>query len=206
MNTSNLRHILSRDQVLVAYASDQIARTSLSQDDFAQSLSRALYDKCPEKAAEKEVPDFESELLRCNVPEFVKATGRWLKRVQRLLSGDQEMPAWMEEGWVAALEPDWRERCLLELAARYDLVGARASAVEACPVGAFAQLVTRLGQAIELGSEVLADGKIDAADMPHLPEFIARLLAVESRACELRRKAENELAANAGAQALALVR
>lgn len=206
MNTSNPRHTLSRDQVLVAYAVDQIARTSLSQDDFAQALSRALYDKCPEKAAEKDVPDFESELLRCNVGEFVKATGRWLKRVQRLLSAEQEMPAWMEEAWVSALEPEWRDRCVNELAARYDLVGARASSVEACPVGAFAQLVTRLGQAIELGSEVLADGKIDAADMPHLPEFIARLLAVESVACGLRRKAENELAIHAGGQPLSLVR
>ena len=36
---------MTRDQVLVAYAADQIARTSLSQDDFAQSLNRALYQK-----------------------------------------------------------------------------------------------------------------------------------------------------------------
>lgn len=206
MKTSNSRQELSRDQVLVAYAADQIARTNLSQDDFAQALSRSLYSMCPVKAKAERVPDFESDELKTDVGEFIKATSRWLKRVQRLLSSEQELPSWMEEGWVAALEPEWRERCVNELAARYGLVGARASAVEACPVGAFAQLVTRLGQAVELGSEVLADGKIDAADLPHLPEFIARLLAVEGVACGLRRKAESELAVHAGAQALSLVR
>ncbi|MFD2884158.1 hypothetical protein ACFS4T_21385 [Pseudomonas lini] len=33
----------TRDQVLVAHAANQIARTSLSQDDFAQALSREIY-------------------------------------------------------------------------------------------------------------------------------------------------------------------
>ena len=49
----------TRDQVLVAHAANQIARTSLSQDDFAQALSRELYLVCPEKAVAKEVPDFD---------------------------------------------------------------------------------------------------------------------------------------------------
>ncbi|MCY1294663.1 hypothetical protein D9M68_546270 [compost metagenome] len=205
MNTSNQRHPLPRDQVLLAYAQEQIARTSLSQDDFAQALSRALHEKCHDKAAAKDVPDFESELLRSDTGEFIKATSRWLKRVQRLLSGEQELPSWMEEGWVSALEPEYRERCINELASRHGLIGARAVGGDACPMSAFAQLVTRLGLAVEVGSEVLADGKIDAADVQHLPEFIERLLAVESRACELRRRAENELAIHAGGNPLRVV-
>ncbi|MBX9754665.1 MAG: hypothetical protein K2X80_07925, partial [Pseudomonadaceae bacterium] len=83
--------------------------------------------------------------------------------------------------------------------------GARAIGGDASPVGAFGQLVGRLGQAVELGSEILADGKIDAADVPQLPAFIEKLLAVESRSCELRRKAENELAIYAGGKPIRMV-
>ncbi len=44
METSSPRHsVQTRDQVLVAHAANQIARTSLSQDDFAQALSREIY-------------------------------------------------------------------------------------------------------------------------------------------------------------------
>lgn len=206
MNMSSTRHTHSRDQVLLAYANAQIIRSVKKTPAFALALSQALHAKCPEKALEKSVPDFESEELKGDTEAYLDASGAWLKRVQRWVSGHTELPAWIEEAWVTALEPEFRERCLEELAARYDLIGARASAADACPVGAFAQLVTRLGQAIELGSEVLADGKIDAGDLAHLPEFIARLLAVESRACELRRKAENELAIHAGGSPLVLVR
>ena len=98
MQTSSSRHtVQTRDQVLVAHAQNQIARTSLSQDDFAQALSRELYLSIPDRAKEKVVPDFNSTELSSDVNEFVKATSRWLKRVQRWLSGDQEMPSWLEE-------------------------------------------------------------------------------------------------------------
>lgn len=54
MHTSSSRHIVqTRDQVLVAHAANQIARTSLSQDDFAQALSRELHLSFPEKAIAK---------------------------------------------------------------------------------------------------------------------------------------------------------
>ena len=110
MQTSSSRHTAqTRDQVLVAHAANQIARTSLSQDDFAQALSREIYLTVPaEKIKDAKVPDFE-ELARMNdVSEFIKATGRWLKRVQRWLSSDLEMPSWLEESWVNALEPEFR--------------------------------------------------------------------------------------------------
>jgi len=205
VETSSLRHTQTRDQVLVAYAADQIARTSLSTDDFAQALSRALHDRCPGKAAEKDVPDFESDALCANPSEFLKAGGRWLKRVQRLLGGDQELPAWMEEAWVEALEPEWRERCINELASRYGLIGARSEGIDGCPVSAFGQLVAGLGEAVERCSAVLADGKIDEQDVPELPAAIDRLRLVESKSFEMRRRMENELAIHCGGRPFRVV-
>ncbi len=198
MNTSSLRHSFSRDQVLIAHAVEMIARTSLSQDDFAEELSKQIHLSIPEKARAKEVPDFTALAATSDTSAFLKASGSWLRKVNRWLSGEVELASWIEEAWVLALDAEHQERCINELASRHGLIGARASSAEAAPVTAFAQFVTRMGHATEAGSSVLADGVIDAADLPHLPGFIDNLLAVESRAHELRRQAENELARHRG--------
>ncbi|WP_323156894.1 hypothetical protein [Pseudomonas rhodesiae] len=191
MQTSSSRHtVQTRDQVLVAHAQNQIARTSLSQDDFAQALSRELHLSIPDRAKKKDVPDFNSAELTGDVNEFVKATGRWLKRVQRWLSGDQEMPSWLEESWVNALEPEYRDHCLNELASRHGLTGARQMTSDQCANKSFGALIRALGDVIDTGSEVFDDQVMCELDLPHLPAFAKQCRQVEAKAGELRRKAE----------------
>ncbi|MBH3366929.1 hypothetical protein I5R92_06495 [Pseudomonas carnis] len=191
MQTSSSRHtVQTRDQVLVAHAQNQIARTSLSQDDFAQALSRELYLSIPDRAKEKVVPDFNSTELSSDVNEFVKATSRWLKRVQRWLSGDQEMPSWLEESWVNALEPEFRDHCVNELASRHGLTGARQMTSDQCANKSFGALIRALGDVIDTGSEVFDDQVMCEQDLPHLPAFAKQCRQVEAKAGELRRKAE----------------
>lgn len=192
METSSPRHSAqTRDQVLVAHAANQIARTSLSQDDFAQALASEIYLRLPAKRIkEAKVPDF-NELARLNdVAEFMKATGRWLKRVQRWLSGDQEMPSWLEESWVSALEPEFRDHCINELASRHGLIGARQMQSEQCANKSFGALIRALGDVIDTGSEVFDDQVMCEEDLPHLPAFAEQCRQVEARAGELGRKAE----------------
>ncbi|WKN21512.2 hypothetical protein [Azotobacter vinelandii] len=177
----------------MAHAAAMIARTGLSQDAFAQVLSSRLHQMIPEKASAKDVPDFEALARGNDTSAFLKASGAWLRRVGRWLSGEVELPSWIEEAWVQALESEYRERCLNELASRHGLTGARALGGDACPVGVFGQLVARLGQTVELGSEILADGQIGAEDVPLLPAFIDRLKSVEARCGELRAKAKEAL-------------
>ncbi|WP_236202663.1 hypothetical protein [Pseudomonas lactis] len=192
MQTSSSRHtVQTRDQVLVAHAQNQIARTSLSQDDFAQALSRELHLSIPDRAKEKVVPDFNSPDLTGDVSEFVKATGRWLKRVQRWLNGDQEMPSWLEESWVNALEPEYRDHCLNELASRHGLTGARQMTSDQCANKSFGALIRALGDVIDTGSEVFDDQVMCVQDLPHLPAFAKQCRQVEAKAGELRRKAES---------------
>jgi hypothetical protein len=196
MQTSSSRHtVQTRDQVLVAHAANQIARTSLSQDDFAQALSREIYLTVPAaKIKDAKVPDFE-ELARLNdVGEFIKATGRWLKRVQRWLSGDQEMPSWLEESWVNALEPEYRDHCLNELASRHGLTGARQMTSDQCANKSFGALIRALGDVIDTGSEVFDDQVMCEQDLPHLPAFAKQCRQVEAKAGELGRRAEQLLA------------
>lgn len=196
MQTSSSRHtVQTRDQVLVAHAANQIARTSLSQDDFAQALSRELHLSCPEKAIAKEVPDFAALTQQNDVTDFVKATGRWLKRVQRWLSGDQEMPSWLEESWVNALEPEFRDHCVNELASRHGLTGARQMTSDQCANKSFGALIRALGDVIDTGSEVFDDQVMCELDLPHLPAFAKQCRQVEAKAGELGRRAEQLLAA-----------
>jgi len=191
MQTSSSRHtVQTRDQVLVAHAANQIARTSLSQDDFAQALSRELHLSCPDKAVAKEVPDFAALTLQNDVSDFVKATGRWLRRVQRWLSGDQEMPSWLEESWVNALEPEFRDHCVNELASRHGLTGARQMTSDQCANKSFGALIRALGDVIDTGSEVFDDQVMCELDLPHLPAFAKQCRQVEAKAGELGRKAE----------------
>ena len=194
MQTSSSRHtVQTRDQVLVAHAQNQIARTSLSQDDFAQALSRELHLSIPARSLKKDVPDFNSVELTGDVNEFVKATGRWLKRVQRWLNGNQEMPSWLEESWVNALEPEFRDHCLNELASRHGLTGARQMTSDQCANKSFGALIRALGDVIDTGSEVFDDQVMSEQDLPHLPAFAKQCRQVEAKAGELGRKAEQLL-------------
>ena len=194
MNMSNSgQQSISRDQVLVAHAAEMIARTGFSQDDFVQALSSHLHRLIPEKAISKDVPDFKLLAKGNDSETFLRSSGAWLRRVGRWLSGEVDLPSWLEEAWVDALEGDFQERCLNELASRHGLTGARALIGDANPVGVFGALVARLGNTVSLGSEILADGRIDIEDLDKLPEFVDRLRSVEARCSELRSRAESVL-------------
>jgi hypothetical protein len=191
METSSPRHAAqTRDQVLIAHAQNQIARTSMSQDDFAQALSRELHLSCSGKAISKDVPDFDALTQANDVGEFVKATGRWLKRVQRWLSAENDMPSWLEESWVSALSAEYRDDCVNELASRHGLIGARHLETDQCANKSFGALIRAFGDVIDTGSDVFDDQVMCAEDLPHLPAFAKQCRQIEARAGELGRKAE----------------
>lgn len=198
METSSPRQELqTRDQVLIAHAQNQIARTSLSQDDFAQALSREIHRTVPaRKITDAKVPDFEELARQNDIDEFVKATGRWLKRVQRWLSAENELPSWLEEAWVDALIPEYRDHCINELASRHGLIGARHLDSDLCANKSFGALIRALGDVIDTGSEVFDDQVMCKDDLPHLPAFAKQCRQVEARAGELGRKAEALIAAS----------
>ena len=200
MNTSNFRHSFTREGVLIAFARDMIARTAVSQDGFGEALNAAIFQMVPERATDRGYPDLTALTASADVTAYGRAYKAWSKRVERWLDDEVDLPAWIEEAWVQALEPERRERCVAELAARYGLVAAREAGANGCPVSAFGQLVSRLGDAVTKCGEVLADGKIDAQDRPLLPAAIETLRFVESRAFEIRRGMENELAEGDGSQ------
>lgn len=185
-------HSSTRDSVLIAHASDMLSRTSMSKEDFAEALSKALYSMAPEKAKAKDVPDLESLTQSADHQTYSRLAGAWLKRVQRWLAADTvEFPSWIEEAWVQSLLPEWRERCLIELAGRYGLLAVRAVGIDGvCAMTAFSGLVGHFGDAAGAGGQILADGRIDNIDAPHLPGFALSCRALAAHAVAMAEKAE----------------
>ncbi|WP_054908768.1 hypothetical protein [Pseudomonas sp. NBRC 111135] len=184
-------HSSTRDSVLIAHAADMLSRTSMSKEDFAEALSKALYSMASEKASSKDVPDLEAMTQTSDHQTYSRVAGSWLKKVQRWLDGSVELPAWIEEAWVQSLLPDWRERCLIELAGRYGLLAVRAVGVDGvCAMTAFSGLVGHFGDAAGAGGQILADGRIDHIDAPHLPGFALSCRALAAHAVAMAEKAE----------------
>lgn len=190
MSSPRQNHTQTRDAVLIAHASDMIARTNLSARDFATSLSKAIHSRIPNIEPNHSVPNFEAMNLE-DADTYLKAADTWLKRVQRWLNESVEIPSWLEEPWVEALLPEWRERCLIELASRYGLLAVRAVGLDGvCAMTAFSGLVGHFGDAAGAGGQILADGRIDNIDAPHLPGFALSCRALAAHAVAMAEKAE----------------
>lgn len=174
METSNLRHE-TRDAVLVAIARDMIARTSMSQDGFAEQLNHQLFDRAPARCTEKGFPDLQALTKTADMQAYGRAYKAWSKRVERWLddSGDRiEIPSWIEESWVAALDQPWRDRALTELASRYGLLAVKqiGSGVDDA-LQVFAGIATNFGLVAGLGGKVFADGVFDQKDHMYAESF-----------------------------------
>lgn len=174
METSNLRHE-TRDAVLVAIARDMIARTSMSQDGFAEQLNHQLFDRAPARCKEKGFPDLQALTKTADMQAYGRAYKAWSKRVERWLddSGDRiEIPSWIEESWVAALDQPWRDRALTELASRYGLLAVKqiGSGVDDA-LQVFAGITTNFGLVAGLGGKVFADGVFDDKDHIYAESF-----------------------------------
>lgn len=174
MSTSNFRHE-TRDAVLVAIARDMIARTSMSQDGFAEQLNHQLNERAPARCKEKGFPDLHAMTKTADMQAYGRAFKAWSKRVERWLddSGDRiEIPSWIEESWVLALDQPWQDRALVELSSRYGLLAVKqiGSGIDDA-LQIFAGISTTFGHVAGLGGKVFADGVFDADDHIYAESF-----------------------------------
>ena len=182
MKTSNSRHE-TRDGVLIAIASDMIARTSMSQEGFAERLNVELNRVAASRCEQRDYPNLKALEKTASHTDYARIWKNWSKRVERWMDGDVEIPAWIEESWIAALEQPWRDRAMIELASRYGLLAVR-------PVGAgvtdalqvFAGISTNFGHVANIGGQVFADGVFNHQDAHHADDFesFCRALAAQA--------------------------
>lgn len=193
MKTSTLGHE-TRDAVLVAIAQDMIARTSMSQDGFAERLNHRLFEAAPARCEDEKYPNLKALTKTSDMATYGRVFNTWCKRVERWLAGAREgvtIPSWIEESWIAALDHPWRERALIELAGRYGLLAVRPVGVEGMgAMQVFGALLGRMGDVTSVGSKVFDDLMLDESDKEHLPEFTTALYALAAKATALAQASE----------------
>lgn len=171
MKTSNSRHE-TRDGVLIAIASDMVARTSMSQEGFAERLNVELHRLAEARCKQREYPDLKALEKTASHTDYARIWKNWSKRVERWMDHEVEIPAWVEEAWIAALEQPWRDRAMIELASRYGLLAVRpvgAGSMDA--LQAFAGISTSFGHVANIGGHVFADGVFNHKDAHHADDF-----------------------------------
>ena len=101
--------------------------------------------------------------------------------VRRFMSGEVRAPMDLEESFVAALPPLFRERCKSDLSARYGLLAAPMPTNNASEQTArVADLLQQSGEAVAALAPMLADGVINAADRPHAVRALQELTDVQA--------------------------
>lgn len=161
------------------------ARTT-TKTTFGEALARAYVAMVPEHARGLDLhPPREASVVDWELDRDALR-----HQVDRLCTGQTRFPAELEEAWVAALPEPHRHACLAELASRHGLLAVPIPA-GACGVADFAHYLHQFGQSVEALAPIVADGRIDQEDREHIPEAIAALREVITRAlaiqCQMER-------------------
>lgn len=117
-----------------------------------------------------------------------KANGQMLRRYMGLQRA-APMPADLEEAVVDVLSAALNARCLADLCRRYGLLPVPIPCDSDAPdlVG-IGRMSTKFGETLQRLAPIMADGKVNAADLPHLDsaldgvdQLIAACLAVKAQ-------------------------
>jgi len=88
--------------------------------------------------------------------------------LRRMLAGDVRMPVDLEEAIVLSMPLPYRQRCLSQLAGRYDLLAVPLPALTGGEQHAqVADMMREAGDVLQALAPMLADGQINTADRPH---------------------------------------
>ena len=160
----------TRSETLAWFVTQLLHDTRTSRETYAQGVVEAYHTLVPVAARTVEFRT-EGDVFGC-----VKTNTQRLFRMLDSHFEDTRLPVDLEEALVMALPPDYRVPCVRALARRYGLLDVPlpdASAVGS--VQSIGQFVASFGETVTHLSPVLADGLINAADAPHIPQAIADL-------------------------------
>ncbi|MCK5769489.1 hypothetical protein [Algiphilus sp.] len=165
----------NRQAVLVRHLRDACDETGLDEATFALGLARRYLREVPEDLRTVDVPDLDDDTVRPQ--DYLRARGRWYKRVARWADG-ATMPADMEEHWVAELPAPYGERCARDLVRRYGFMGVLAPEADASTaedLASVGRVGSDHGRVLQEVSRMLDDGKFGPEDAAIAPNAIAAL-------------------------------
>ncbi len=152
-----------RSAVVFRYTTDAIRNSAHTDTSLAQAIAEQYM---ADVAPGERILQFHTGSDADSVERAIKANGQIIARIR---NGTVKMPVDLEESWVRALPPHWRDACSRELAQRYGFLGARIPLLEPhAGVLGVARLSVEFGHSLEALTQVLADGRICAKDIPEL--------------------------------------
>ncbi|GAA0567634.1 hypothetical protein ACFQH5_15795 [Halomonas salifodinae] len=174
MPTSANRHP-SRDGLLRDALGQLRQQRGVTIDAFALTLNDMVHAMCPHKMRDQPaIRSFSVVDAACT-----RAINAWRKRIDRWSvdpeDGGTEIPAWLEEPWVAALEEHGDEVTRIDLARRHGFLGVRRPQEGntcACAFAALGAVSRETGEMMGSFTGLLDDGALDERDAAAAPEAL----------------------------------
>lgn len=159
-----MSHQPTRSQAIGAFVIPAVTASALTWNQYAERVVQHYHDRVP--VLTDRVVEFHVATTADNFDHFTRLNTQTVKRV---LSGENRMPADLEESLVAALDAADRERLQMQLLDRAGLLyapkpvqGPGGEVVASC------ELLRRAADAVQRIAPMLADGRITIDDAPHL--------------------------------------
>ena len=162
---SNAKHPRSRTTDLIRITREYFEDTGNSELWFSKILWTIYLDIVPESQRRLDIHPWAGPLDKYSERIINKQYTRFL----RYMDGTVNLPMEVEESWVEALEEPYRTRAVQVLCGRYNVV-----AVDQTPMldtKRASLCLQEYARFLEQTGKMLADGKIDANDKPHLEEL-----------------------------------
>lgn len=185
MSTASTLGVLSttgepRAAVIAQYVTAYLHTTGTSMEAYADDVAQQYHART--------APELRSVLFHEGGDAYkrLRANGQV---VRRFLENEPRMPVDVEEAFIFALPTELRRDLLRELAARVGLLAAPLpdgnGAHDLTLVG---DLMREFGDAVKALGPVLADGRIDIQDAPHVNAALREITGLLEQATALRER------------------
>lgn len=167
----------SRSQTILRHTKRAIHEGALKVLPFSEVVAeRYLTDVAPEQ---RTVPLHEQGEAMETALAAKKHNGQVIDRLVR--GAVKTFPADLEDAWVASLPQPFRDLCEQDLAARRGLVPVkdpRDGEPPAQQTADLSALLREVGASATALAPIFADGRVDAADLPHIGPALQQLGAL----------------------------
>lgn len=160
-----LQFLPRRQAVIYSVTERMLRETGTNRRSFAMALAECYLAITPE--------DDRTHAFRITaggkVEDDKKHNGQILGRY---LDGTlKSLPADLEDAWVMALPPPYRDECERELARRRSMLAVRMPLGDAPTVASVSRLFQEYGQLMEALAPALANGSLGPEDRQHVPRI-----------------------------------
>lgn len=183
----------TRTETIFRHTNRQIHETRCTWQTFAMRVVDEYHARVPAEARSV-IFKVEGDMFR------VAATNTQRLHRYMEMDADTRMPVEIEEAWVQALIEPYRTECVRDLARRYGLLDVPIPSITGVSdVQGVSRLSREFGETLESMAPMLDDTRIDAADLPLIPEamrqldeMIAAAIAIKARLAAVQAGAARE--------------